>query len=280
MTDQLVITILHKITGRIRLRLSHPPRKPGPFKQAIKNHPGIDKITYTPVTGSLLVVYDPAEITYEELIVRTAVSLSRDYKMLPVQVLPGTQEKEMSGVTFYSALLLVLSVVFRVLKVPQSLKVLMDNISAVGTAAAVIEHSAMEIKEKGQFHPEVLSIIYLFNSAFKKRLFTGSVITWLAAFGRHLFKPMPQAVEIKVLPVKDRDSQHVHYETFVSPIQKKDDTMKLFRLIPEVLVSLVMGISGMGERGLLEKIRKLPEHHDQFLEGLESIKHGIAVRIQ
>ena len=280
MTDQLVITILHKIMGRIRLRLSHPPKKVAPFKQAIKNHPGIDKITYTPITGSLLVAFDPAEITYEELIVRTAVSLSRDYSMLPVQVLPGTEEEEMSGVTFYSGLLLVLSLAFRILKAPKTLTMLIDNISAIGTAAAVIEHSATEIKQKGQFHPEVLSIIYLFNSALKKRLFTGSVITWLAAFGRHLFKPMPQAVEIKVLPVKDKDSQNVHYETTVSPIQKKDDTMKLFRMIPEVLVSLVVGISGMGERGLLEKIRKPPEHHDQFLEGLENIKHGIAVHIQ
>lgn len=279
MIDQLVITILHRIPGRIRIRLSQPPGEVASFIQAIKNHPGIDKITYTPVTGSLLAVFDPAEITHEELIVRTAVSLSRDYDMLPVQVLPGKQEKEMSGVTFYSALLLILSVAFRMLKAPRTLRVLMDNIAAIGTAAAVIEHSTTEIKEKGHFHPEVLSIIYLFNSAFKKRLFTGSVITWLATFGRHLFKPMQQAVEIKVMPVKGGESQNIDYETTVSPIQKKDDTMKLFRLVPEMLVTMVMTFSGMGEQGLLEKIRKLSDNHDQFLEGLENIKQGIAVRI-
>lgn len=279
MTDALTISILHKLTGRIRLRLSHPPENVEPFLHAIKNHPGIDHISFTPVTGSLLAVFEPDTISYEELILRTAVSLSRDYDMLPVQVLPGPQEGEMSGLTFYSAILLGFSVLFRLLKVPRTMLTLMDNISAVGTATAVFEHSAREIKQKGQFHPEVLSIIYLFNSAFRKRLFTGSLITWLSTFGRHLLKPIPQAVEIRVTPVAESDSQPMHFETIVSPVPKKDDTMRLFRLIPEVLVTMVMTISGVGEQGLLEKIRKLPEQHDQFLEGLENIKHGIAVRI-
>lgn len=278
--NQLAITIVHRISGRIRMRLSHPPMDEPQFKKAIQNHPGISSIIYTPVTGSLLIVFDTAEITYEELVVRTAVTLSRDYDMQAVKVFSGTEDHEMSVFTFYSGVLLVLSLLSRVLNAPPSLRLLLDNISGAGTAAAVIEHSAMDFKQVGEFHPEVLSIIYLVNSAFKKRLFNGSVITWLATFGRHLFKPIPQAVEVKVLPVKEKDSSNVYYEAAVSPLKKKDDVMKLFRLIPEVLTSLVINLTGMGERGLLEKIRELPEHHGQVLEGLENIQHGISVRMQ
>ncbi len=279
MSKQLEITIIHKIPGRIRLRLSHPPSVVNSFIEAIKNHEGIDNITYTPVTGSLLMAFDPAEITYEELIVRTAVSMAREYEMKPVHVLPAKQEEEMSVFTFYSALLLLSAAAFRLLNAPRPARDLMDHLAAIGTAVAVVEHSASEIQEKGRFDPEVLSIIYLLNSAFKKRLFTGSVITWLATFGRHLVKPMPQAVEINVLRVEDKEQKSFHYETTVSAIQKKDETMKLFRLLPEMIISTVMNLSGGGEKGLLEKIKKLPEDHDHLLEGLDNLKHGIAVRI-
>ncbi|MDD3581729.1 MAG: hypothetical protein PHW74_11995 [Desulfobacca sp.] len=64
------IKIVHALPGRIRLRVAEVKNNPG-FAQAIKNClssiVGIRRVESNPLTGSLLVVFDPQKVKFSSL---------------------------------------------------------------------------------------------------------------------------------------------------------------------------------------------------------------------
>lgn len=56
---ELAVRVVHQVRGRLRLRV--PPRLSEAVMEALRDAPGVGSATWSPRTGSLLVLYDPDE---------------------------------------------------------------------------------------------------------------------------------------------------------------------------------------------------------------------------
>jgi hypothetical protein len=86
MSIQLEIVVIHRLPGRVRLRLSHSPKLADRMVDRIQTHSGIESIKYTAETENLLILFDQEVITPQELLLRAGLSLSREFDMSPVRI--------------------------------------------------------------------------------------------------------------------------------------------------------------------------------------------------
>ena len=86
MQDQLELTVVHRLPGRLRLRFSHSPERPDRMVDHVQGHAGIDSVKFTTNTESLLIHFDQDEIAPQEILLRAGLSLSMDFGMAPVRI--------------------------------------------------------------------------------------------------------------------------------------------------------------------------------------------------
>ena len=67
-----VVTVIHKLPGRIRLHLSVAPKDHQRMIASVKDHEGFESMTYTPETRSVLINFDPGCVKREEILIRVA----------------------------------------------------------------------------------------------------------------------------------------------------------------------------------------------------------------
>ena len=92
-----------------------------------------------------------------------------------------------------------------------------DWLAGLGTAGAVMDHAWKELRERGTFDPEVLSLAYLVTAFVRGNLLTASVVTWLASFGRHLVALPPAGVQVRPVEVDGQGNGRSRYEMMIGP---------------------------------------------------------------
>lgn len=280
MPEKLIVTIIHSLPGRVRFRLSLSPLDPGKFEKTVKNHPGIFFIQYNDHTKSVLVKFDPKKVTQEELIIRISMLLSLENNNRPVKVFAEPELKNLSDSAFYSAIALLIAFVLRFLKKDSQTSTIINWLAGLTTTYAVLDHGYSEVKAEGNFHPEVLSLVYLLISFTRGNFLSAAIFTWATTFGRHLFRAPTSAIEIKPVQISKSAAKESSIEVSITPIRAETDKMAMFSLIPAVLKYAITGDDSAMQGNLLANIRDVSQSHGEVLDGLNEIKKGIPVKIK
>ena len=202
-----VVTVVHSLSGRVRARLSVVPGDVQRMLAGVREHPGMESISFSPITRSLLARFNPHQISQEEIVLRIAFHLSLDCGSAPVRLLAEPeQQPPLGGSATVSAAALALSLVMHGLKTANGSPTRWDWLAGVGTAWAVVDHAWKELCERGRFDPEVLSLAYLVTAFIRGNFLTASVVTWLASFGRHLISPPPTGVQVRPVEVRGAET--------------------------------------------------------------------------
>jgi hypothetical protein len=281
MKPDLNIFIAHSLPGRLRIRFSHPFRKEGDLVGIIKRHPGIFFVAYTSVTRNLVVKYDPTDITTEEIILRASLAFSKDYDLRPVQIQSAERNVALGNLSLYAGVSLTISHVFNLIFTKTQKFRALNMISGIMTLAAVLDHVYQDLKEKGQFHPEVFSLYYLLLSLIRGNVLKGATITWFLTFARHLIE-MP-AGSLVVKTVKSDAScqeQHCEYEVTVSKRSINGTMCNLLHILPQLALNTYRDVNSTLEDSLLQQIMAVAESHNEVIEGLENLKQGILLKVE
>jgi hypothetical protein len=280
MTEKTTITIVHQLPGRIRLCLSHALKDADLTGRRVSRHAGILSFRYTSVTRSVVVTFDPFEVSAHEIIVRLACSLSLEYGGAPVRVLAAPEVGELSDSALYSAILLVVAGLARVTRPPAGISRMLDWAAGVSVAAAVLLHGWEELRRQGYVDPEVVSVVYLLGSLLRGQALAGAVVTWLTTFGRHLVKPPLRGVELRMIqPVGRPRPLDEGCEIIAGPDRMDAPGMRALRFVPELVRYALAGSADRAELGMLGQINRLARLHDSVLEGLGESKFGIPIRV-
>jgi hypothetical protein len=278
--DRPVVTIVHSLAGRVRFRLSHPVADAEALEDAVRQHAGIESVRYTPATRSLLVHHEPGQVAREEIAVRVGLALSLAHGTVPVRLLTEPEAHETSDLAFYSGFTLVAAMATRVLRIEAAAVRRLDWAAGLATAGAVLEHGWRELRRRGNFDPEVLSLVYLLTRLVRGNLLPAAIFTWATTFGRHLVRRPSSGVELRPVQTSSPGDGPPHYEVVVGPDASGSDKMDLFRLLPAVAKYALTGRAGQGGPRLLEEIRSVSRLHGEVLEGLGSLRRGIPLRIR
>ena len=92
-----MVTVVHSLPGRVRVRLSVTPRDAERMLAGIQEHPGMESIGFSPRTRSVLARFNPPEISQEEIVLRVAFHLSLDYAAVPVRLLAQPEQRPALG---------------------------------------------------------------------------------------------------------------------------------------------------------------------------------------
>ena len=281
MKPDINIVIAHNLPGRLRIRFSHPFREEGDLTEIIKRHPGILLVAYTSVTRSLVVKYDPKNITTEEIILRASLAFSKDYDLCPVQILSAERSVTLGNLAVYAGFSLFISHVFHLLFARSQKFRALNIISGVTTLVAVLDHVYQDLKEKGQFHPEVFSLYYLVLSLIRGNVLKGATITWFLTFARHLIEmPIGSLVVKTVKSDSTCRGRFCEYEVTVAKQAANGTIGNLLHILPQLALNTYRDINSTLEDSLLQQIMAVAESHDEVIEGLGNLKQGILLKVE
>lgn len=270
------ITVIHELPGRLRVKLSLPPLKPKSMEKAVRDHEGIELVTYTPITQTVLLKFDPDHVSREELVVRIAVFLSLENNNIPVQVFSHPQKEDISDFAFYSAVLLAMGFISKYIIKTSKYNLVTEWAAGVGTATSVLDHGWGEIKETGVFHPEVLSLSYLLISMVRGNFLTAAAFTWITTFGRHLINIPEGGVEIRPVPSVDKQAS---IEVSITPIRSDTNKAAVLSLVPAALKYAATGDASGLQGTLIDEIRDVAKSHENVLDSLGKFKDGIPIKM-
>ena len=274
-----VVTVMHKLPGRIRLQLSVAPKDHQQMIASVEDHEGFESMTYTPVTRSVLISFDPKRVKREEILIRVALYMSLDQQSHCAHIFSQPAKQEMSDSVFYSGISLLIALLLRLVRGPGTKVSWTEWIAGGSTAMAVLEHGWSEINREGNFDPEVLSVVYLLIAILRKNFLPAAIFTWVSTFGRHLVNIPSRGVELRQVK-KSGQHDDARYEVEVSIIKNEDDKMIIFSAIPSILKYAFTGESIMTGRNLLQKIQEVSELHGEVLDGIESFHDGIELKFK
>lgn len=280
MVEKLVITIVHQLPGRLRLLLSHAPQDPELLVRQVQQHAGIDSMEFNGISRSLLVKFNVLEVSREEIVIRVACSLSLDYEEKPVRILAKREIRELGESSFYSGLAIVVALAARPVVSEPMTRHYLDWIAGVGTAGAVLFHGWHDVRRKGTFDPEVLSVVYLLASMLRGQFLSAALVTWLTTYGRHLFNPAPKGVELRIARNPEPTDARERFSVVVGPDPDDKSVTRFLRFIPFMVQYAVIGGAGMDATGLLGAIRDVAGVHEQVLDGLGDMKYGIPIKVR
>jgi len=271
--------VVHSLPWRVRARLSVTPRDVQRMLAGVREHPGMESISFSPITRSILARFHPHEISQEEIVLRIAFHLSLDCDSVPVRLLAEPEQRPALGVSATaSAAAVVLSLVMHGLKTVDGSATRWDWLAGLSTAWAVVEHGWQELRERGRFDPEVLSLAYLVTAFTRGNLLTASVVTWLASFGRHLVAPPPSGVQVRPVEVRGRGNGQSRYEVMIGPDVDAPERVRILSALQGLLKYAITGGGAHSFRTLLEELRDVSKVHGELLEGFGRMPQGIPIR--
>jgi hypothetical protein len=274
-----VVTVVHSLPGRVRARLSVAPADVQRMLAGVREHPGMESISFSPVTRSVLARFSPHEISQEEIVLRIAFHLSLDCGSAPVRLLAEPEQRPALGASAAgSAALLALALAMRGLKTARGAPTRWDWLAGLGTAWAVVDHAWKELRERGRFDPEVLSLAYLVAAFGRGNFLTASVVTWLASFGRHLAAIPATGVQVRPVEVRGRGSGQSRYEVMIGPDVDAPERVRILSALQGLLKYAVTGGGAHPFRTLLEELRDVSKVHGEVLEGFGRMPQGIPIR--
>lgn len=280
MNDAITIRVVHSLPGRVRLRLSLPPLAADEMVKTVKDHPGISRISFNPHTRSVLLQYDLNETSQEELIIRVAVYISQENDLQPVRVFSEAKALEMSESAFFSGFLILASLAGRLIPQTAAFRSVLDWTAGIGTAYSIFDHGYEEFRERGNFDPEVLSVIYLLSSFSQGKFLPATLFTWIATFGRHLVRYSSKNVQIQPQHIEGSPENKPQYEIVITPINRLPGRKMLFNFLPMLIMNAAMGNRESIEGTLMDEMRKVSQDHGDVLEGFGKFKNGMPVRMQ
>ncbi len=153
-----------------------------------------------------------------------------------------------------------------------------DWLVGVGTAWSVVDHAWNELRERGTFDPEVLSLAYLVTAFVRGNLLTASVVTWLASFGRHLVAIPPTGVQVRPVEVRGHGNGQSRYEVMIGPDVDAPEQVRILSALQGLLKYAMTGGGAHAFRSLLEELRDVSKVHGEVLEGFGRMPQGIPIR--
>jgi hypothetical protein len=274
------VTLLHELPGRLRVGLSHSPLNADKMKSAVQDHPGLLSVEYSPVTRSVLVLFDRAQVTRQEILFRIALSISLDYGTVPVRVLVEPARQGTSNSAALSGLLLLGAVAARWTKRDQRVTMPMELAAGLSTTYAVFDHGWREVRERGYFDPEVLSIGYLMTAFFRGNFLKASAVTWLMTFGRHLLETPRVNIEVRPVEIRGNGDASPRYEVVVGPDLDPTERVPLIDALKGFVRYALTGGAAHSRRNLMDEFRDVSRLHGEVLEGLGRMPHGIPMRFR
>jgi hypothetical protein len=274
-----VVTVVHSLPGRVRARLSVTPRDVQRMLAGVREHPGMESISFSPITRSILARFNPHEISQQEIILRIAFHLSLDCDSAPIRLLAEPEQRPvLGGSATVSVALLALSLVMHGLKRAKGSPTPWDWLAGLGTAWAVVDHAGRDLRERGTFDPEVLSLAYLVTAFVRGNFLMASVVTWLASFGRHLVAIPPTGVQVRPVEVRGRGNGLARYEVMIGPDVDAPERVRILSALQGLLKYAITGGGSHAFRSLLEELRDVSKVHGEVLEGFGRMPQGIPIR--
>jgi hypothetical protein len=223
------IVILHKMYNRVRVKISLPIRNEEDVKNMIMSTQGINSFEYSPITKSILVYFDHSKIEVEEVLIKITIAFSKEYGLIPIDIISKHPTRDMPKMAFYAAISIAAASTSLTMKYNKNVQELLNWIAVGSTTGAVMDHAWMEIKKKGAFDPEVVSVMYLINSVFKGNFINSSALTWLTTFGRHIVSPTYDKIRFKVYEVRNKESSDIEYDVEIIENEDIDSAVDFFK---------------------------------------------------
>ncbi len=275
----LNVKIIHRIQGRLRLRLSRPPAQVDVFLSKIIKHDGIESLSFNPVSKSLLAHYQPSVVSSTEILLRVSIALSVDFGNQVVRIDTHHDSRNLVYLDYYSGASILLAGLSHIVKVSDNTLKWINYNAGYSTAASVLYHAWMEVRKEGLYDPEVVSVVYLINSLIKGNFLTASAITWIATFGRHLLVPLQESCLIKAYEVMS-DDEKSYMDVEVTPIIENSSQTHPIRL----LVYSIAKMAGFGTvnqgYSLIDQIKHVSKAHHNVLEGIGKKPSPVYMRIE
>ena len=219
---KLTLIILHKLPNRVRFKISHDIANTKKFFETVKVETKNTALRYNQTINTLLVTFEPEEISIDEVIYRTATALSVEHGMTSVKLIEDFEEKSIDSLSVYSGAAILLSFLYGLGKSKiEKLQLDINNFTAGLTTAAIMEHAYMETQRKGFFDIEILPALYLLRSYMANRSVTAIALMWLTTFGRHLVLNNVSNKEVRIYRLKAENGKF-HYVVDV----KNDKTIE------------------------------------------------------
>ena len=274
-----VVTVVHSLPGRVRVRLSVAPRDVSRMLSGVREHPGMESISFSPITRSILARFSPHEISQEEIALRIAFHLSLDCDSAPVRLLAEPENQPaLGGSAVLSAAALAVALAMHGLKAAKGSPTRWDWLAGLGTAWAVVDHAWEELRGRQKFDPEVLSLAYLLTAFVRGNFLTASVVTWLASFGRHLIAVPSTGVQVRPVEVHGRGKGQFRYELMIGPDVDAPEQVRILSALQGLLKYAMTGGGAHPFRTLLEELRDVSKVHGEVLEGFGRMPQGIPIR--
>jgi hypothetical protein len=141
-----------------------------------------------------------------------------------------------------------------------------------------VDHAWKELRERGTFDPEVLSLAYLVTAFVRGNLLTASVVTWLASFGRHLVAPFPTGVQVRPVEVHGCGNGQSRYEVMIGPDVDAPERVRILSALQALLKYAITGGGAHPFHTMLEELRDVSKVHGEVLEGFGRMPQGIPIR--
>lgn len=209
-------TIVHRLPNRIRIKLIVPLQNKDELIHYLLEKIKVSNVLYNKVSKSLVINFDTRLLTFEDVLMGTIIAISIDSNFLPVRVFEKSPyDSRISHLAVEAGIAIGVAGVYSIFSPMNLIRRNLNLIAAGLTAGAVIEHGISEVKNKGVFDPEVVSIFYLINSLLKHNYLQASAITWTTTFARHIFNITKDGKEYQTL--RDRDNEgNINYHVVIT----------------------------------------------------------------
>lgn len=274
----LSIVVLHRLPGRIRLKLNRPPSNVHQLLTRVMKHEGIKKLSFSPISKTLVAEYTPSLISSTEILLRVGISLSKEFGGSSVRLELKKTSIPMHVIDYYSGSAILAAMAAKLIKLPLASQMYLNYNAGLSTTASVLKHAYAEVKHEGIYDPEVVSVVYLINSLIKGNFLVASAITWVATFGRHILEPKEESCLLKALEVNEDDDKS-YMDVEVHPMMETSSGKQSIRMVVQGLAKMI-GLKPVHHVQLIDSIKKVSRAHHDVLEGVGSKPNPVYMRIE
>jgi hypothetical protein len=278
--EKPIVNILHTLPGRIRVSISWPPKNIERFQKGIIQHDGINSVKYNPLTKSILIYYNPTQVSQMEIVVRVAISLSLEYNLTQVSISKNISMIGLSKLDYYSGISLLAAWGTRLIGAPLDVQKLVDWNGSISTIGAILKHAYLEVKNNGMYDLEVLSIVYLINSILKGNLLLGAAVPWLATFTRHILEYQEEEMVLKTFKVCNQNRDSNYYDVVIRSEHEGSSLRKTVKIASNSLNKLVGVNPNSRNLALKNQLRRVSKDHGSILEGISNLNDRIYLRLE
>ena len=269
------LTIVHTLPGRIRLRVEPALSSFDLVRKQVQKHPGISVLEYNRTTQSILARFDPNAIANSEIVMRIGVAISVTGGMRPVGIGTSPRHESVDRYGLISGSIVAAAAISRLVAAASPVTNTLATAAGVGTAAAILSHAWREYRQRGDFHPETLSVVYLGSSFLRGSVLPAAIVAWLATFARHFSGTAAERYVIEVEPAGRKGRYSVRVRRF----RETESSESLLHFATSMVSEVVAGTPHRPD-SFLSQMKEVSRSHDDVLEGLEGLERTIHLSIE